>query len=130
MEQQTISITKAGIQATLEAVVKLSRVLLAVKLLKTSVIKDEVENPGNGDDDQQNGAAESAPATAGSEEQVKLEIKKLRAIIEVNPIQNDNCSFAILGDKLGLNRTEFPHTLYIVAGTQAEKASLNSIGTV
>ncbi|KAJ4870288.1 Uncharacterized protein Rs2_48109 [Raphanus sativus] len=72
MEQQTISITKAGIQATLEAVVKshletlvkLSRVLLAVKLLKTSVIKDEVENPGNGDEDQQNGAAESAPATA------------------------------------------------------------------
>jgi ribosome assembly protein RRB1 len=27
-------------------------------------------------------------------------------------------SFDILGDKLGLNRTEFPHTLYMVAGTQ------------
>ncbi|KAL0747489.1 hypothetical protein Bca101_029491 [Brassica carinata] len=37
-------------------------------------------------------------------------------------------SFDILGDKLGLNRTEFPHTLYMVAGTQAEKAPLNSIG--
>ncbi|CAN6904813.1 unnamed protein product [Brassica oleracea] len=32
------------------------------------------------------------------------------------------------GDKLGLNRTEFPHTLYMVAGTQAEKAPWNSIG--
>ncbi|KAG7584408.1 WD40 repeat [Arabidopsis suecica] len=37
-------------------------------------------------------------------------------------------SFDILGDKLGLNRTEFPHTLYMVAGTQAEKAAHNSIG--
>ncbi|CAG7900494.1 unnamed protein product, partial [Brassica rapa] len=33
-----------------------------------------------------------------------------------------------LGDKLGLSRTEFPHTLYMVAGTQAEKAPWNSIG--
>ncbi|KAG2323528.1 hypothetical protein Bca52824_016741 [Brassica carinata] len=36
-----------------------------------------------------------------------------------------------LHDKLGLNRTEFPHTLYMVAGTQislAEKAPWNSIG--
>ncbi|CAH2051225.1 unnamed protein product [Thlaspi arvense] len=37
-------------------------------------------------------------------------------------------SFDILSDKLGLNRTEFPHTLYMVAGTQAEKAPHNSIG--
>uniref|UniRef100_A0A1J3CRE6 Glutamate-rich WD repeat-containing protein 1 n=1 Tax=Noccaea caerulescens TaxID=107243 RepID=A0A1J3CRE6_NOCCA len=37
-------------------------------------------------------------------------------------------SFDIVGDKLGLNRTEFPHTLYMVAGTQAEKAAYNSIG--
>ncbi|CAN8271100.1 unnamed protein product [Cochlearia groenlandica] len=37
-------------------------------------------------------------------------------------------SFDILGDKLGLNRTEFPHTAYIVAGTQANKAGLDSIG--
>ncbi|KAF8068535.1 hypothetical protein N665_1145s0003 [Sinapis alba] len=71
MEHQTISITKAGIQETLEAVatshletlVKPSHVLLAVRLLKTSVIKgytDEVESPGNGDEDQQNnnGAAD------------------------------------------------------------------------
>lgn len=27
-------------------------------------------------------------------------------------------SFDILGDKLGMNRTEFPHTVYMVAGTQ------------
>ncbi|VVA99641.1 unnamed protein product [Arabis nemorensis] len=37
-------------------------------------------------------------------------------------------SFDILGDKLGMNRTEFPHTVYMVAGTQAEKAAFNSIG--
>ncbi|KAL1218337.1 Protein HEAT STRESS TOLERANT DWD 1 [Cardamine amara subsp. amara] len=37
-------------------------------------------------------------------------------------------SFDILGDKLDLNRTEFPHTVYMVAGTQAEKAAHNSIG--
>ncbi|XP_010541056.1 PREDICTED: glutamate-rich WD repeat-containing protein 1 isoform X2 [Tarenaya hassleriana] len=37
-------------------------------------------------------------------------------------------SFDILHDNLGLNRTEFPHTVYMVAGTQAEKAAWNSIG--
>ncbi|KAG8374461.1 hypothetical protein BUALT_Bualt11G0134600 [Buddleja alternifolia] len=37
-------------------------------------------------------------------------------------------SFDILRDSLGLVRTEFPHTVYCVAGTQAEKASWNSIG--
>lgn len=37
-------------------------------------------------------------------------------------------SFDILRDKLGLIRTEFPHTVYCIAGTQAEKASWNSIG--
>ncbi|CAN8242343.1 unnamed protein product [Cochlearia groenlandica] len=37
-------------------------------------------------------------------------------------------SFDILGDKLGLNRTEFPHTVYMVDGTQAEQAAHNSIG--
>ncbi|KAI3941887.1 hypothetical protein MKW98_009097 [Papaver atlanticum] len=37
-------------------------------------------------------------------------------------------SFDIVRDTLGLVRTEFPHTLYCVAGTQAEKASWNSIG--
>lgn len=37
-------------------------------------------------------------------------------------------SFDILKDSLGLVRTEFPHTIYAVAGTQAEQASLNYIG--
>ncbi|XP_047330732.1 protein HEAT STRESS TOLERANT DWD 1-like [Impatiens glandulifera] len=37
-------------------------------------------------------------------------------------------SFDILRDKLGLVRTEFPHTVYCIAGTQAEKASWNYIG--
>ncbi|KAG8649311.1 protein HEAT STRESS TOLERANT DWD 1 [Manihot esculenta] len=37
-------------------------------------------------------------------------------------------SFDIVRDSLGLIRTEFPHTAYLVAGTQAEKASFNSIG--
>uniref|UniRef100_A0A0A0LZE0 Histone-binding protein RBBP4-like N-terminal domain-containing protein n=1 Tax=Cucumis sativus TaxID=3659 RepID=A0A0A0LZE0_CUCSA len=37
-------------------------------------------------------------------------------------------SFDIVRDTLGLVRTEFPHTIYFVAGTQAEKASWNSIG--
>ncbi|XP_010262150.1 PREDICTED: glutamate-rich WD repeat-containing protein 1 [Nelumbo nucifera] len=37
-------------------------------------------------------------------------------------------SFDIVRDALGLVRTEFPHSLYCVAGTQAEKASWNSIG--
>ncbi|KAH6777929.1 Transducin family protein / WD-40 repeat family protein [Perilla frutescens var. frutescens] len=37
-------------------------------------------------------------------------------------------SFDILRDSLGLVRTEFPHTIYSVAGTQAEKSSSNYIG--
>ncbi|KAL5998912.1 hypothetical protein ACLOJK_009860 [Asimina triloba] len=37
-------------------------------------------------------------------------------------------SFDIVRDTLGLVRTEFPHTLYCVAGTQAETASWNYIG--
>ncbi|XP_072976699.1 protein HEAT STRESS TOLERANT DWD 1 [Typha angustifolia] len=37
-------------------------------------------------------------------------------------------SFDIVHDSLGLIRTEFPHTVYGVAGTQAEKASWNYIG--
>ncbi|XP_065854316.1 protein HEAT STRESS TOLERANT DWD 1 [Euphorbia lathyris] len=37
-------------------------------------------------------------------------------------------SFDIVRDSLGLLRTEFPHTVYCVAGTQAENASRNSIG--
>lgn len=36
-------------------------------------------------------------------------------------------SFDIVRDSLGLIRTEFPHTVYVVAGTQADKPSLNSI---
>ncbi|XP_052185853.1 protein HEAT STRESS TOLERANT DWD 1-like [Diospyros lotus] len=36
-------------------------------------------------------------------------------------------SFDVLRDSLGLVRTEFPHTVYCVAGTQAEKASWNSV---
>lgn len=37
-------------------------------------------------------------------------------------------SFDILRDSLGLVRSEFPHTAYFVAGTQADKASSNTIG--
>lgn len=37
-------------------------------------------------------------------------------------------SFDVLRDSLGLVRTEFPHTVYCVTGTQAEKSSWNSIG--
>ncbi|XP_051130714.1 protein HEAT STRESS TOLERANT DWD 1 [Andrographis paniculata] len=37
-------------------------------------------------------------------------------------------SFDVVKDSLGLVRTEFPHTVYCVAGTQAEKASWNYIG--
>lgn len=36
-------------------------------------------------------------------------------------------SFDILRDELGDGRTAFPHTLYLVAGTQAEKPGDNSI---
>ncbi|XP_044463816.1 protein HEAT STRESS TOLERANT DWD 1 isoform X2 [Mangifera indica] len=37
-------------------------------------------------------------------------------------------SFDVVCDTLGLVRNEFPHTVYFVAGTQAEKAAWNSIG--
>lgn len=39
-------------------------------------------------------------------------------------------SFDIIRDSLGLVRSEFPHTLYGVAGTQAEQASWNYIGVL
>ncbi|KAJ6817488.1 glutamate-rich WD repeat-containing protein 1 [Iris pallida] len=37
-------------------------------------------------------------------------------------------SFDIVQDSLGLVRTEFPHTVYGIAGTQAEQAAWNHIG--
>ncbi|GMI94876.1 heat stress tolerant DWD 1 [Hibiscus trionum] len=37
-------------------------------------------------------------------------------------------SFDIVRDSLGSDRNDFPHTVYFVAGTQAEKPSWNSIG--
>uniref|UniRef100_A0A0C9S618 Glutamate-rich WD repeat-containing protein 1 n=1 Tax=Wollemia nobilis TaxID=56998 RepID=A0A0C9S618_9CONI len=37
-------------------------------------------------------------------------------------------SFDIVRDTLGLVRTEFPHTVYCVAGTQADRAASNVIG--
>ncbi|OMO91604.1 hypothetical protein COLO4_18208 [Corchorus olitorius] len=37
-------------------------------------------------------------------------------------------SFDIVRDSLGSDRKDFPHTVYFVAGTQAEKPSWNSIG--
>eukprot|EP00262_Sarcandra_glabra_P006449 TRINITY_DN18763_c0_g1_i1.p1 TRINITY_DN18763_c0_g1~~TRINITY_DN18763_c0_g1_i1.p1 ORF type:complete len:474 (-),score=86.32 TRINITY_DN18763_c0_g1_i1:306-1727(-) len=37
-------------------------------------------------------------------------------------------SFDVVRDSLGMVRREFPHTVYCVAGTQAEKSSWNSIG--
>eukprot|EP00258_Populus_trichocarpa_P040364 XP_024456383.1 glutamate-rich WD repeat-containing protein 1 isoform X2 [Populus trichocarpa] len=37
-------------------------------------------------------------------------------------------SFDVVRDSLGLLRTDFPHTVYFVAGTQAEKPDWNSIG--
>ena len=35
------------------------------------------------------------------------------------------CSFDILRDDLGNERTQFPHTMYVVAGTQAARAQDN-----
>ncbi|KAG5241819.1 glutamate-rich WD repeat-containing protein [Salix suchowensis] len=37
-------------------------------------------------------------------------------------------SFDVVRDSLGLLRTDFPHTVYFVAGTQAENPDWNSIG--
>ncbi|CAM8901955.1 unnamed protein product [Rhodiola kirilowii] len=37
-------------------------------------------------------------------------------------------SFDIVRDSLGMVRSEFPHTMFFVAGTQAEKSAWNSIG--
>ncbi|XP_013686950.2 DNA replication licensing factor MCM6 isoform X2 [Brassica napus] len=81
-----IRLSEAIARSHLETLVKPSHVLLAVRLLKTSVISvesgdidlseyqdangdnmdnaDDAENPVNGDEDQQNGSAEPAPATA------------------------------------------------------------------
>ena len=43
----------------------------------------------------------------------------------------DPClSFDILADNLGMNRNEYPHTVFIVCGTQAEKADRNSVMVV
>ncbi|EOA12912.1 hypothetical protein CARUB_v10025888mg [Capsella rubella] len=81
-----IRLSEAIARSHLESLVKPSHVLLAVRLLKTSVISvesgdidlseyqdangenmddtDDIENPDTGDEDQQNGAAEPAAATA------------------------------------------------------------------
>nr|VDD25035.1 unnamed protein product [Brassica oleracea] len=81
-----ITLSEAIARSHLETLVKPSHVLLAVTLLKTSVISvesadvdlseyqdangdniddtDDIENTGNGDKEQQNGAAEPASATA------------------------------------------------------------------
>ncbi len=43
----------------------------------------------------------------------------------------DPClSFDILSDNLGMDRNQYPHTVYIVCGTQAEKADRNSVMVV
>ena len=39
-------------------------------------------------------------------------------------------SFDILPDSLGMERNQYPHTIYIVCGTQAEKADRNSVMVV
>uniref|UniRef100_A0A1J3DVQ4 DNA replication licensing factor MCM6 n=1 Tax=Noccaea caerulescens TaxID=107243 RepID=A0A1J3DVQ4_NOCCA len=86
-----IRLSEAIARSHLEILVKPSHVLLAVRLLKTSVISvesgdidlseyqdqdangenvddtDDAENPGNGDEDQQNGATEPASATAAND---------------------------------------------------------------
>ncbi|KAG2301857.1 hypothetical protein Bca52824_030508 [Brassica carinata] len=140
--EASIRLSEAIARSHLETLVKPSHVLLAVTLLKTSVISvesgdidlseyqdangdnmdtDDVENTGTGDENQQNGVAEPASATAdngaaarklviseeeydritqalvirlrqhdetnvkkkySSQEHVKVDIKKLRAIIE------------------------------------------------
>jgi ribosome assembly protein RRB1 len=36
-------------------------------------------------------------------------------------------SFDFLKDSLGMERTEFPHTIYMVTGTQADRAELNKL---
>ncbi|CAF1285503.1 unnamed protein product [Adineta steineri] len=43
----------------------------------------------------------------------------------------DPClSFDILSDNLGMDRSQYPHTVFIVCGTQAEKADRNSVMVV
>jgi ribosome assembly protein RRB1 len=43
----------------------------------------------------------------------------------------DPClSFDVLPDNLGMNRNQYPHTIFIVCGTQAEKADRNSVMVV
>lgn len=39
-------------------------------------------------------------------------------------------SFDIVRDDLGAPRTQFPHTMYLVAGTQAERSSQNYIAVI
>ena len=36
-------------------------------------------------------------------------------------------SFDVIKDELGENRSQYPHTCYIVSGTQAETASSNNL---
>ena len=46
-------------------------------------------------------------------------------------ILGDPClSFDVLPDHLGMDRNQYPHTIYIVCGTQAEKADRNSVMVV
>ncbi len=43
----------------------------------------------------------------------------------------DPClSFDILPDQLGMDRNQYPHTIFIVCGTQAEKSDRNSVMVV
>lgn len=36
-------------------------------------------------------------------------------------------SFDVIADDLGCNRSDFPHSMYLVAGSQAEKAKDNCV---
>jgi len=46
-------------------------------------------------------------------------------------ILGDPClSFDILPDNLGMDRNQYPHTIFIVCGTQAEKSDRNSVMVV
>ncbi|KAJ8036942.1 Glutamate-rich WD repeat-containing protein 1 [Holothuria leucospilota] len=98
-------------------------------------IKEDVEfvdaDSDDDDDEEEEDGQEVVPFVPGKGEVGEDEemVQDESAYIMYHQAQTGSpcLSFDILKDNLGENRSKFPHTAYLVAGTQAEQTHLNNV---
>ncbi|XP_020529985.1 glutamate-rich WD repeat-containing protein 1 isoform X1 [Amborella trichopoda] len=106
----------------------MARTLKRKKILKKSKVKSKGASSSN---PQQNPAKVWQPGVDMINEGEELQFdRSAYDCLHAFNVGWPCLSFDIIRDEQGLVRTGFPHSLYCVAGTQAEDASSNSIGIV